>query len=1013
MRLRGPSITTFLAKAEEKLTLLRTRWPEPDSDEQFDVAFSQASTDQCRFIPQVSETLGNFGQPVLKGIGDGCEPATKAVRETLLGNCGGIHAIIDNVGSGSSKHGELAGALLLLTEREQDVREQLGVQARTLLGVDRRLHALECRLHRGDVVLGSTKLKQHGECPASECQNGSGGGSSSSRAPVNTKDLEALCDQRLSSIEVKVCQRIDDLERNLRAEATRHIERAVSEHLEGLLHAEGPWIQALEARFAERVQSLEDRITVLFETLCSKELADAGAADPRLSLLEGYVADLLEASKTRVLEQLKEFECGASSRGVQEPGICQQLEAAPLWVVDEETSEQLQESERPGQLHMDETFQTRLCEPASVPQPEDVSYIVETILTPQDLEQWSCTRAPSHTIAEATLLSRGELPCRESKDAIMRLAVGVQDPVALIKGRSPGKFSPRFNGNGQCLAVAVAKDDEVERIPGTQGENSSISSVPSQGDVTAATTISLSRGSASLTSLGGHCTLEAAEPEEEGRIESEDTGFTDIPETTMGAERAPLEQLGIVGNDGVVLARSASRASSFDEDSKTCTSSLSKRCRESEEEPSIECNNCSEYSSRPDSPHGINEAEVTCSARQVSLAAAAMMPEATTICVDKAADTKSMSSSISSPGIISKMEAPTLFQTKVFVEEQEDVMFMHSRTSPGLLQTAAAHREDAMQEVTTLAEVSRLDGLSSAPGTPSAAEITMLGEGVEAPSEREAEAARTVQAATFEPPPLEVWDRFLAGLFEDGSTGERISADTPRRPEHQTIGNTVGLSAANSSPSLMSTPSVHMRNNCQSAGSACEASSGYSWAARRAPGGLQAVNVFPTIPRIAHDDEAFSEAWRTPRRASSDPFVGGSPLRFSSIPSPQSNEGSVCELYSRHATDSAAVPHFTTPVSSWCAANCAFSRSPSSVESYMGNSHISGRRGSDCNVADVSGASGFSSNCHRAMSWPTRLDTPTRSASLRAPLAFGTPRLPPSEAESHGSVDCDWRSGTV
>uniref|UniRef100_A0A7S4Q9Q8 Uncharacterized protein n=1 Tax=Alexandrium monilatum TaxID=311494 RepID=A0A7S4Q9Q8_9DINO len=184
MRVRGPTIATFLAEAEESLALLGSQLRRSHSDVRSGAPLGRIGENRRRQLLSLSPSRAPEGALARVCADDAPEPARHAPRTS---------------GPESRQLNKTVDRLL---EREEDVKEQLAVQAKTLLRVDRRLQALESR------------------APAHETNGGNPGplpGASGAHARAgSTKDVKDFCEQQFLRLQTETRRHVEDLGKSLR-----------------------------------------------------------------------------------------------------------------------------------------------------------------------------------------------------------------------------------------------------------------------------------------------------------------------------------------------------------------------------------------------------------------------------------------------------------------------------------------------------------------------------------------------------------------------------------------------------------------------------------------------------------------------------------------------------------------------------------------------------------------------------------------------------------------------------
>mmetsp|Transcript_70036 Transcript_70036/g.226591 ORF Transcript_70036/g.226591 Transcript_70036/m.226591 type:complete len:1114 (+) Transcript_70036:3-3344(+) len=255
--------------------------------------------------------------------------------------------------TGASAHqaGALDRAVHLLLAREEDVRDQLAVQAKTLLRVDRRLMALE----RREPAPGrsATGKERHSAAPScqdddpsghadgrKEANTGATGNSHSGTVPGLAKDVKEFCEKQFVRLELETRRHVDDLGHTLRqwmddmergvqavweehvkrgsAEVQQQAEKLLEDGVAGLDQGDsGPRAKAAEARAGRtagpgagpsgegevRAEEPEEPRAVLLEPECQGASAPEAAVLRRRELPEASVTELQEMA-ARVAEQL-------------------------------------------------------------------------------------------------------------------------------------------------------------------------------------------------------------------------------------------------------------------------------------------------------------------------------------------------------------------------------------------------------------------------------------------------------------------------------------------------------------------------------------------------------------------------------------------------------------------------------------------------------------------------------------------------------------------------------------
>mmetsp|Transcript_17772 Transcript_17772/g.28947 ORF Transcript_17772/g.28947 Transcript_17772/m.28947 type:complete len:789 (-) Transcript_17772:130-2496(-) len=159
MRFRGPAIATFLQKAEENLALLGAQLEGP--------SLSIRASSRHR--------VANSGSP---------PPIRTAVESHYGSGRGGDEEVVTSIQLGdeaAAAEQKLTEALGVFAASEREVREQMDIQARTLLGIDRKVKLFDGRLRAAaeeaaQAAAASARLE--------ELFGGSSSSSSSAPAPL-------------------------------------------------------------------------------------------------------------------------------------------------------------------------------------------------------------------------------------------------------------------------------------------------------------------------------------------------------------------------------------------------------------------------------------------------------------------------------------------------------------------------------------------------------------------------------------------------------------------------------------------------------------------------------------------------------------------------------------------------------------------------------------------------------------------------------------------------------------
>jgi len=185
MRVRGPTIATFLAEAEESLALLGSQLKKSQSEVRLGVSLGRGGERRRRQPQSVAPPALPHGPPA-RASDDAASGDTKDFPSVSAG-----------------KPFELNRAMTLFLEREEDVKEQLAVQAKTLLRVDRRLQALECRVLAPEAGDTSHPHLAHGAC------NGNA-------AATSSRDVKDFCEKQFLRLQAETRRHVEDLGKSLR-----------------------------------------------------------------------------------------------------------------------------------------------------------------------------------------------------------------------------------------------------------------------------------------------------------------------------------------------------------------------------------------------------------------------------------------------------------------------------------------------------------------------------------------------------------------------------------------------------------------------------------------------------------------------------------------------------------------------------------------------------------------------------------------------------------------------------
>lgn len=180
MRTRGPTIASFLQQAEENLALLGAQLHSP-------VPSQPSHRDAGK--PVASATTRGLG------LGTASFARARSAPRSALSWC--KRDVED-----TSATADVDKTLAQIAEREEEVRGQMGVQARTLLAVDRRLKGLEARVQTGVKVADLRRLEdrlamlQEQDFPRPGCH----AGGSNVQAVTKLEDRVLLLEEQMSQL---------------------------------------------------------------------------------------------------------------------------------------------------------------------------------------------------------------------------------------------------------------------------------------------------------------------------------------------------------------------------------------------------------------------------------------------------------------------------------------------------------------------------------------------------------------------------------------------------------------------------------------------------------------------------------------------------------------------------------------------------------------------------------------------------------------------------------------------
>lgn len=427
MRVRGPTIATFLAEAEESLALLSSQLKKSHSETRLGAPSALNRNERRRQqLASLSPAQSPNASPARGFRAELVSPPTQREAPPVGGTA-----------SPPAKPAEISSNFMdELLEREEDVKEQLAVQAKTLLRVDRRLQALEARPQEPSPEHGKESRQ-----PQSQW------------APPLRPQRSAEDAQQASPREF-----FDVQFQRLQAETRRHVEDLGKSISQWLADTESGLHMAWEQRLAEGPPA--EGVTRVHQSTNTEELAaPLDVAQPVQAAKEEPLArDVLpppeEPKPELPVAQLPLAEPRASDAEVL-------ATVAPVQggcPADEAVAAREQEAgpQAPltAEVPVDSTGESRAAVDSEIPVEHDASPSAGA--AEQTVEEKEDTPKSAEQQPQPEAAAQEPQSAEEPKAKPRSVQIGVQDPNAL-KPASPGRCSP---------AVPIVKRRNFESLFG-------------------------------------------------------------------------------------------------------------------------------------------------------------------------------------------------------------------------------------------------------------------------------------------------------------------------------------------------------------------------------------------------------------------------------------------------------------------------------------------------------------------------------------------------------------------
>lgn len=380
MRFRGPAIATFLQRAEENLALLGAQLEGPGDPRQRRASSSTspprerppgalaaaALSREEEYDEEATEDYEKFGASKIREKDH--RKAAHAPENQRAPRAGAGQKLVEGwLRQCAGGRGELAEALGVFAESEREVREQMDIQARTLLGIDRKVKAFDGRLRAAAeeaaaASASSARLEQRVEGGSASSYTasplpGSAAATAASAAEVcscgnafapdavfcrrcgakrlvegllatELAELRAQHDLRLEALDIALeeSRRGEWVEEAAREHARQTSTELVGELARGVRQQLDDFHSHMEARYEQRLSSLDKEIRRHAEEV-ARELLDEFLQGPALEVRVGALFAALQSRTVGLGPGI--LQAAAASQGTELPSPRENQRWAP------------------------------------------------------------------------------------------------------------------------------------------------------------------------------------------------------------------------------------------------------------------------------------------------------------------------------------------------------------------------------------------------------------------------------------------------------------------------------------------------------------------------------------------------------------------------------------------------------------------------------------------------------------------------------------------------------------